>query len=86
MDRIKKIIGFDGSRIQLEFASGASMYVDLAEYASRSGVFTSFNDPQFQRSARIMEDGLYLEWDGGLDIGADSLKRRAHQLVPSNPD
>ena len=83
MDRIDSIIGFDGSRIQLEFASGDCMYVDLADYAQQSGVFQNFAEQSFQRSARIREDGLYLEWDGGLDIGADSLKRRAKLMVPT---
>jgi hypothetical protein len=83
MERIKSIIGFDGSRILLEFSGGESMYVDLAEYAVQPGVFQNFSDEQFRRSARIMEHGLYLEWEGGLDIGADSLKRRAKMMVPS---
>jgi hypothetical protein len=74
--RITEIITARAGQIELAFDGGQAYTIDLAPLVDKGGVYRRLGLAPSVRQAKIREDGLYLEWPWGLDIGADSLWQR----------
>jgi Protein of unknown function (DUF2442) len=62
----------DCFRLYVKFSDGSAGEVDLSALAGQ-GVFAAWNDPAFFERAQIGSSGRSLEWDGQIDLSADSL-------------
>lgn len=83
--QIKAIVGSRSGQLDLLLDSGQAITVDLKPLIERGGVFAPLQFADRVGSAEIRQQGLYLEWPWGLDIGADSLwERRIIEGDPSN--
>jgi hypothetical protein len=88
MKRIVTIKVLDGYRVWLRFSDGAEGAVDFSQ-KPRTGVYSSWNDYDRFRQARIGDYGE-LVWDDQLDFCPDSLwlqvtGQRPEVLLDQNP-
>ncbi|HEX5723993.1 MAG TPA: DUF2442 domain-containing protein [Longimicrobiaceae bacterium] len=69
----------EGSVLELTYAGGETVVVDISPLIERGGVFSRLADPAVFARVVIGGGGRYLEWPGEIDLCADSLWLSAHE-------
>lgn len=68
----------DGSRLQLVYADGVQLTVDLAEWIGSTRALRPLRDARLFASARVGSFGRTVEFGKGeIDLGADNLRNLA---------
>lgn len=68
----------DGARLQLKYADGARLIVDLADWISSTAALRPLRDSRLFATARVGSFGRTVEFgDGEIDLGADNLRNLA---------
>lgn len=68
----------DGARLQLKFADGAKLIVDLADWISSTSTLRPLRDLRLFATAKVGSFGRTVEFgDGKIDLGADNLRNLA---------
>jgi hypothetical protein len=70
---ISEFRAIGGGRIQLRYANGQWIEVDLGDLIAKGNRFAFWGDDKFLAQGRIGEGNHYIEWPGEMDIHADSL-------------
>lgn len=68
----------DGARLQLAYADGARMAVDLTDWIKSTRALRPLRDERLFATARVGSFGRAVEFgDGGIDLASDNLRNLA---------
>ncbi len=76
---ITRVAPDPGGRLQLTYAAGEVVEVDLTPLIRRGGVFAALADPALFEQVIVGTGGRYVEWPGEVDLCADALWLAAHE-------
>jgi len=71
--RITDFRAMGHGRILLKFVNGVWVENDLSDLIAIGGIFVRLADDNYLAQAKIGDYGMWIEWPGELDIGADTL-------------
>lgn len=71
INRIESVKPLRGTTLEVRYASGQAVSVDMAELAERFAVFADLKKPAFFRRAKVADWGHTLEWPNGEGLDAD---------------
>ena len=71
---IVAVVALPGYILRITFGDGQTYDVDKSDLVGRGGLTSELVDPAVFAAVRIGEDGDWLEWPNGFDIGSDTLR------------